>query len=116
MPKRSMNLLEAYGLTGSYPAAAEIAVDLRANNHEVGDAAEALHVLRRAAELARSDGTPRKSIIDPFRANIEELVERSRGRIRTDVVRERLVAMGFGGIDRTTAGPCRRRRRLRRSA
>jgi transposase len=44
----------------------------------------------------------RSSIIDPWRAKIEELVERSKGRVRADVVHDRLEAMGFDGSDRTT--------------
>ena len=44
----------------------------------------------------------RSSIIDGFRDKIEELVERSQGRIRADVVHDKIVAMGFDGTDRTT--------------
>ena len=40
--------------------------------------------------------------IDPFRDKIEELVEASQGKVRADVVHERLAAMGFTGTDRTT--------------
>jgi hypothetical protein len=34
-------------------------------------------------------------MIDAYRAEIEELVERSEGEVRADVVHERLVAMGL---------------------
>ena len=44
----------------------------------------------------------RPKLIDPFVAKIEELVETSEGRVRADVVHERLVAMGFTGDERTT--------------
>ena len=40
--------------------------------------------------------------IDPFLPKIEEWVEHSHGKIRADVVHTRLVAMGFGGTDRST--------------
>jgi hypothetical protein len=40
--------------------------------------------------------------IDPFLAKVEEWVEHSQGKVRADVVHQRLVAMGFGGTDRTT--------------
>jgi hypothetical protein len=40
--------------------------------------------------------------IDPFLAKLEELVDRSAGKIRPDVAHDRLVAMGFAGSDRTT--------------
>ena len=44
----------------------------------------------------------RSRMIDPFLSKIEELVEASQGRIRADVVHEKLTAMGFSGTDRTT--------------
>src|SRR2546423_7519669 len=44
----------------------------------------------------------RRRLIDPWLEKIEELVERSRGKIRADVVHERLLAMGFSGNERTT--------------
>jgi hypothetical protein len=44
----------------------------------------------------------RRRAIDPFLGKIEELVDKSRGKIRADVVHQRLVAMGFGGTDRST--------------
>jgi hypothetical protein len=61
----------------------------------------------RYVEIRDAGGDPyaeveRGSIIDPWRAKIEEPVERSKGRIRADVVHERIVAMGFDGSDRTT--------------
>lgn len=40
--------------------------------------------------------------IDPFLAKVEEWVEHSQGKVRADVVHQRLLAMGFGGTDRTT--------------
>ncbi len=40
--------------------------------------------------------------IDQFLAKLEELVDRSAGKIRADVAHDRLVAMGFAGSDRTT--------------
>ena len=47
-------------------------------------------------------GLVRPSIIDGLRLKIEELVDRSEGRIRADVVHDKLLAMGFTGTDRTT--------------
>lgn len=44
----------------------------------------------------------RPRLIDPFLEKIEELVERSKGEIRGDVVHQRIVAMGFSGDERTT--------------
>jgi hypothetical protein len=44
----------------------------------------------------------RPRLIDPFADKIEEWVDRSRGRVRADVVHERLVTVGFDGDERTT--------------
>jgi transposase len=41
-------------------------------------------------------------LTDPFLDKIEELVDKSQGRIRADVVHQRLVAMGFAGTERST--------------
>ena len=46
--------------------------------------------------------TPRPSVIDEFLPKLEELVERSEGKIRADVAHDKIVAMGFGGSERTT--------------
>ena len=37
----------------------------------------------------------RRRVVDPFLAKIKELVERSNGKVRADVVHRRIVAMGF---------------------
>ncbi len=44
----------------------------------------------------------RSSVIDPFLPKLEELVERSHGKIRADVAHDRTAAMGFAGSERTT--------------
>jgi transposase len=46
--------------------------------------------------------TRRARLIDPYLEKVEELVERSKGKIRADVAHDRLRAMGFGGNERTT--------------
>jgi hypothetical protein len=89
-----MEILAAYDLVGTYRGAAELA---GCDHHTVKH-----HVERRAAGLPPEAGLERSSIVDPFRPKIEELVDRSHGRIRADVVHDKLVAMGFGGTDRTT--------------
>ena len=89
-----MEILEAYDLTQCAHSAAQLAgCDEK--------------TVTRYVEIRDAGGDPyaeveRPSIIDPWRAKIEELVERSKGRIRADKVHERLVAMGFDGSDRTT--------------
>jgi hypothetical protein len=41
-------------------------------------------------------------VIDEFLPKLEELVERSKGKIRADVAYDKIVAMGFSGSERTT--------------
>jgi transposase len=89
-----MEILEAFDLTGSYRAAAELA----GCDH---------HTVRRYVQL-RGRGTDptrrqrRPKMIDAYLPKIEELVERSGGRIGADMVHDKIVAMGFTGTDRTT--------------
>src|SRR5688572_12360267 len=44
----------------------------------------------------------RPSVADAFLEKVEELVDRSKGKIRADVVHDKLRASGFTGSDRTT--------------
>jgi transposase len=89
-----MEILEAYDLTGSYRAAAELA---GCDHHTV-----ARYVKMRAAGRQPETRRHRERAIDAYLPKIEELVHRSQGRIRADVVHERIVAMGFTGGERTT--------------
>ncbi len=57
---------------------------------------------RAAGTLVAGAGAVRPSVVDPYRVKIEELVDRSRGKIRADVVHDKLVAMGYLGAERTT--------------
>jgi hypothetical protein len=57
---------------------------------------------RRDRGLPVAGPVRRPRLIDPYLAKVEEWVDRSRGRVRADVVHERLVAVGFGGDERTT--------------
>ena len=84
-----MEILEAYDLVGSYRGAARLAgCDHRTVKH---------YVERRAAAADPAASVPRPSMIEAYRAKIEELVDRSEGDIRADVVHDRLAAMGFDG-------------------
>ena len=89
-----MEILAAYDLTGSQRSAAELA---GCSHHTV-----AAHVAARDA--GRAVGTParRPRNIDGFMVKIEEWVEASKGRIRADKAHEKLLALGFGGSDRST--------------
>ena len=89
-----MEILEAFDLTRcAHSAAALAGCDPKTVEHYV--------------EVRDAGGNPfvrarRVRLIDPFLEKIEELVDRSGGKVRADVVHERLVAMGFGGDERTT--------------
>ncbi|HLS33625.1 MAG TPA: IS21 family transposase, partial [Brevibacterium sp.] len=89
-----MEILEAFDATGSAHSAAGLA------------GVDAKTVRRYVA--ARDAGAPvmgpgrRPRMLDPFLPKIEEWVERSSGKVRADVLHERLVALGFTGTERTT--------------
>jgi transposase len=89
-----MEILEAFDLTRCAWSAAELAgVDAK--------------TVARYVAVRDAGGDPftvarRPRAIDPFMAKVEELVEHSEGKVRADVVHERLVAMGFSGDERST--------------
>jgi hypothetical protein len=90
-----MEILEGFDLTGSYRDAAELA--------GCSPNTVARYVAARAAGLLVSGrGEPRSSVIDEFLPKLEELVDRSKGKIRADVAHRKIVAMGFTGSERTT--------------
>lgn len=89
-----MEILEAFDTTNSAHSAAALAgVDPKTVRRYVA---------------ARDAGTPvtgpgrRERMIDPFVGKVEEWVDRSKGKIRADVVHQRLVGLGFTGTERTT--------------
>lgn len=88
-----MEILEAYDLTGSYRAAAELA---GCDHHTV-----ARYVALRRAGQSPIEREHRARPIDDL-PKIEELVVRSNGKVRADVVHRRIQALGFGGGERTT--------------
>jgi hypothetical protein len=89
-----MNILEAYDLTGSLRDAAELA---GCSHHTV-----ARYVAERDRGRAPGAGACRAGVIDEFLLKLEELVERSKGKIRADVAHEKITAMGYAGSERTT--------------
>lgn len=89
-----MEILEAFDATGcAHSAAALAGVDPK--------------TVRRYVD-ARDAGRPvdapvqRVKLIDAFMGKVEELVDASEGKVRADVVHERLALMGFTGDERTT--------------
>jgi hypothetical protein len=89
-----VNILEAYDLTGSYRAAAQLC---GVSHHTV-----AYHVQRRDEGLAAGQRPARERLAGPFRDKIDEWVDTSKGRIRADRVHDKLVPLGYEGSDRTT--------------
>jgi hypothetical protein len=90
-----MNILEAYDLTGSLRDAAELA---GCSHHTV-----ARYVAGREQGRAVPGAAARRpGVIDEFLPKLEELVERSKGKIRADKAHEHIAAMGYAGSGRTT--------------
>ena len=92
--RESMEILEAYDLTRCAHSAAPLA--------GVDEKTVARYVAIRDSGRDPLPATRRARAIDPFLDKIEELVDKSEGKIRADVVHQRLVAMGFRGGDRST--------------
>ena len=90
-----MNILEAYDLTGSFRDAGELA---GCSHHTVARYVRA----REEGRLVPGAPSPRPGVIDGFLPKLEELVERSKGRVRADVAHEKITAMGYAGSERTT--------------
>src|SRR5512146_1886422 len=90
-----MNILEAYDLTGSFRDAGELA---GCSHHTVARYVRA----REEGRLVPGAAAPRPSVVDAFLPKLEELVDRSRGKIRADVAHDKIVATGFTGSERTT--------------
>jgi hypothetical protein len=89
-----MEILAAFDLTGSFKAAAEL---VGCSHHTV-----AAHVAARDAGRPVAVSVRRPQLTDRFLEQIEEWVESSHGKIRADVVHEKLVALGYAGSDRST--------------
>ena len=89
-----MEILEAYDLAGSLRGAAALA----GCDHET--------VAHWVSVRDRAGGLPavarRRPAVGEFAAKIDELVERSGGRIRADAAHGKLVALGYEGSARTT--------------
>ena len=90
-----MEILEAFDLTGSLRGAAELAgCDRKTVAHWVA--------ARDAAGGGLGVAVRPQPVVGPFAGKVEELVERSRGKVRADKAHEKLVAMGYLGSERTT--------------
>jgi transposase len=89
-----MEILEAYDLAGSLRGAAALA----GCDHKT--------VARWVCQRELAGGMPAaercRPAVGDFAGKIDELVERSHGRIRADVAHDKLVALGYLGSERTT--------------
>ncbi|NYG16591.1 hypothetical protein BJ956_001110 [Arthrobacter psychrochitiniphilus] len=108
--------LEAYDLTKSFRAAALLAgcsyhTAAQLTGCSYHTAAQltgcphhtvAKHVAARDAGRPLAEPVARDKITDECLPKIEELVEKSRGRIRADVTHQKLIGMRFEGSERST--------------
>lgn len=93
--KEVTEILEAFDLTESYRAAAELT---GCDHHTVKH-----HVDRRDAGLPPGHaGFDRPKKTDDYDALIAQWVDKSKGKIRADVAHRKLTAMGYDGSERTT--------------
>ncbi len=89
-----MEILEAFDATGCAHSAAQLAgVDPKTVQR---------YVDARDAGRPVDGGVSRPKLIDAFMQKVEEWVERSEGKVRADVIHERLTVLGFTGDERTT--------------
>ena len=89
-----MRILEAFDLTQSYRATAQLT---GCDHHTV-----ARLVAARDAGKLRIEPGARTRVTDPWLEKIEEWVDHSRGRVRGDIAHERLLALGYLGSERST--------------
>jgi hypothetical protein len=102
-----MEILEAYDLTRCAHSAAQLAGTDRKT-------VERYVALQGAgADPAVPARRPRSA--DEFAGKVEELVDRSSGKIRADVVHRELTAMGYAGSERSTRRAVAEAKQVRRS-
>lgn len=93
--EKKMEVLEAYDLTKSYRATAQLC---GVDHHTVARVVTARAL---GSELA-DDAAVRTKVAEAFVDKITEWIEHSNGKVRADVVHDKLVAMGYVGSERTT--------------
>lgn len=89
-----MEILEAFDLTQSYRDAAELS---GCSPSTVASYVEARDKGQLTAVHARRD-----QLVDAYADKVEEWLEASHGKVRADVVHDKLVALGYTGSERTT--------------
>jgi transposase len=89
-----MEILEAFDLTQSYRDAAELAL---CSPNTVAAYVEARDKGQLSCAPARRD-----QLVDAYADKLEEWLEASNGKVRADVVHDKLTALGYTGSERTT--------------
>jgi transposase len=96
LPKeKEMEVLEVFDLTKSYRGTAELC---GVDHHTVARVVAA----RAVGSATGAESSLSSAVAGAFIDKITEWIERSDGRIRADVVHDKLVAMGYVGSERTT--------------
>jgi hypothetical protein len=93
--ERQMEVLEAFDLTKSFRAAAQLT---GVDHHTV----KRLVTARALDQELVVEPTIRSKVAEAFADKIAEWIERSNGKVRADVVHQKLVPMGYTGSERTT--------------
>ncbi len=93
--ERQMEVLEAFDLTKSFRAAAQLT---GVDHHTV----KRLVTARALDRELVGEPTVRSKAAEAFADKIVEWIERSNGKVRADVVHQKLVPMGYTGSERTT--------------
>jgi hypothetical protein len=93
--EKEMELLEVYDLTRSYRDTAELC---GVDHHTVARVVAA----RAVAEEITEEPAVCSKVAGAFIDKIAEWIERSGGRVRGDVVHDKLTSMGYAGSERTT--------------
>jgi transposase len=88
-----VEIFEAYDLTGTVWSASQLA--------GCDPKTVARYVAVRDAGGDPQARTVRPKAVDPYLAKVEEMVDRSRGKIRADVVHRKITAMGYRGSERS---------------
>ena len=89
-----MEIFEAFDLTGTAWSAAQL------TGYDAKTVARYVAVREAGGDPLAKTCRPR--LIDGFMPKVEELVDRSKGKIRADVAHRKLVVMGYRGSERST--------------
>ncbi|MDX6395833.1 MAG: hypothetical protein QOJ73_6896 [Streptosporangiaceae bacterium] len=89
-----MEIFEAFDLTGTAWSAAQL------TGYDAKTVARYVAIREAGGDPLAKTGRPR--LIDVFMPKVEELVDRSKGKIRADVAHRKITAMGYRGSERST--------------